>query len=112
MYEIPITSDPNQNFKCTIPVDGENRSFIFNLKYNTQAKYWTMTISDDITGKMLIDSLPLISGEYPSANLLEQYSYLNIGSAVIIKANPDIEIDCPDEKNLGTGFKLIWGDTL
>lgn len=112
MYEIPITSDPNQNFKCTIPIDGENKSFIFNLKYNTQANYWILTISDDITGKMLIDSLPLITGEYPSANLLEQYNYLNIGSAVIIKVNPDIEVDYPDEKNLGTAFKLIWGDTL
>ena len=112
MFIIPLTSEPNQSFRCVIPIDNRNVPLLFSLKYNSEANYWVMSITDDITGKMLINSLPLISGEYPSANLLEQYSFLKIGSAVIVKDNPDNADVLPNDKNLGIDFKLLWGDTL
>lgn len=111
MYIVPTSANPNQSFRCTIPVDGNNLTLLFDFKYNSEAEYWIMTLTDDITGKMLIDSIPLISGVYPSANLLEQYTYLNIGSAVLVKVNPDNPDVAPNGNNLGTDFKLIWGDT-
>ena len=108
VYEIPLTSDPNQNFKCTIPIDGVNKSLIFDIRYNSEAEYWTMMVTDDLRGIVLIDSIPLLSGIYPAANILEQYAYLNIGSAYIVKANPDITEDNPNAETLGSGFKLYW----
>lgn len=42
---------------------------------------------------------------------LEQYSYLNIGSAYIVKTDTNISGDKPNDKNLGSTFILVWGDT-
>ena len=111
IYEIPLTSEPNQNFKCTVPVDGENKAFIFDIRYNLEAQYWVLTVTDDLANVILIDSLPLLAGVYPAANLLEQYAYLNIGSAYIVKVNPDITDENPTAETLGSGFKLYWSDT-
>lgn len=110
-YEIPVTSEPNQNFKCSIPIDGENKTFIFYIRYNSEAEYWTMTVTDDLADKVLLDSVPLLSGVYPAANILEQYAYLNIGSAYVVKVNPDITEENPNSETLGNGFKLYWSDT-
>ena len=111
IFEIPVTSEPNQNFRCAIPIDGENKTFIFNIRYNSEAEYWIMSITDDLTSKLLIDSIPLLVGVYPAANLLEQYAYLNIGSAYVVKINPDIIEENPNAETLGSGFKFYWSDT-
>ena len=112
MFIIPTTSAPNHTFRCVIPVDGNNLALQFFMAYNTIAQYWTMTITDDLSGETLIANLPLIAGQYPSANLLEQYAYLRIGSACLVKTNPDNPDDMPNDTNLGTDFVLVWGDTL
>ena len=67
---------------------------------------------DDLTDKVLVTSIPLYSGKYPAANLLEQYSYLRIGSAWLVKVNQDTKSDYPNDMNLGTDFLLMWGDTV
>jgi len=110
-YEIPVTSEPNQNFRCAIPIDGESKTFIFDIRYNSEAGYWVMAVTDDLTNNMLIDSIPLFAGIYPAANLLEQYAYLNIGSAYVVKINPDVIEENPNSETLGSGFKLYWSDT-
>ena len=112
MFIIPLTSEPNQRFRCVVPINGNNVPLLFQLKYNSSAKYWVMTLIDDVTGKILVDSLPLISGVYPSANLLEQCSFLNIGTAVMVKINPDNHDFAANDTNLGTDFKLVWGDNF
>ncbi len=109
-FEIPLTSDPNQSFRCTIPVNDNNMTFVFDIRYNSIAEYWVMTITDDLTGEILIDSLPLIAGEYPTINILSGYEHLRIGSAYIVKSNPDNLSVCPNDLNLGTDFILVWGD--
>jgi hypothetical protein len=109
--QIPLTSEPNQNFRCTVPIDGETKTLLFDVRYNIEAGYWAMTITDDLTNKILLDSIPLLAGVYPAANLLEQYAYLNIGSAYVVKVNPDITEENPTSDNLGSGFKLFWSDT-
>ncbi len=111
-YTIPLTSDPNQSLRVTIPVDGENLTLRLSLSYNDNAGYWTMSITDDLTDKVLVSSVPLYSGKYPAANLLGQYSYLRIGSAWVVKVNQDVKSDYPDDTNLGTDFLLVWGDTI
>lgn len=110
MYIIPLKPDPNQVFRCQIPIDGGNRVLQFSLRYNQMAKYWTMGITDE-NGTLLVDSLPVITGEYPAANLLEQYQHLHIGSAVIVPVGHPKTAE-PDDENLGSEFILVWGDTL
>ncbi|MFV0241379.1 MAG: phage baseplate plug protein [Lacrimispora sphenoides] len=111
VFVIPLTTEPNQSFNCTIPIDGTNRPLSFLLRYNAIAAYWNLTIIDARTRETLIDAIPLMAGEYPAANLLEQFSYMKIGSAVIVREDDLKEIDNPNDKNLSTEYYLVWGDT-
>jgi len=112
VFVVPLTSEPNQNFRCTIPVNGQNIPFDFTFRYNSEADYWIMSISDATSGNMLVSDLPLLAGIYPAANLLEQFEHLRIGAAVIVKTNPDNPNDAPNANNLGVDFQLVWSDNL
>lgn len=112
MYIIPLSTAPNQTFNCTVPIDGKNRPLSFKLRYNNIAKYWNLTVIDARTKATLIDALPIMVGEYPAANLLEQYDYLNLGSAVVVKEGDLDRAANPDDTNLGSEYYLVWGDTV
>jgi hypothetical protein len=106
---VPLTSDPNQTLQVALSINGTTRTFTLMLHYNEEAGYWEMTVIDPGTLEALIQSLPLLTGDYPAANILGQYGYLGIGSAYIINAT-GIEADHPGVDNLGTDFVLVWGD--
>ncbi len=110
--EIPLDSSPDQRLRVTVPIDGKNVTLGLRLRYNTVAGCWMMTVYDK-DGTLLIDSLPLVTGEYPAADLLAQHRHLGLGSAVVVNvgAAPSFPSDVPDSGNLGSGFVLIWGDT-
>lgn len=112
MFFIPLSVDPNQTFNCTVPIDGKNRPLSFQLRYNSIAEYWNLTVIDARTKETLIDALPIMVGEYPAANLLEQFGYLELGSAVIVKEGDLQGAENPDDTNLGTEYYLVWGDTV
>lgn len=102
---IPLTTDPNDTFSSTIPVNRKNTKFYFFLRYNEEAGYWVMDLSDE-NKEPVVSSVPLISG----INILEQYEYLKIGKAYIIKTDNSLLADKPDTTNLGKAFKLVWTD--
>ena len=108
---IPLTTNANQSFTCTLPVDGKNITLAFTFVYNTPGGYWYMSVTDAKTQTMLLDAVPLVTGEYPAADLLEQYEYLGIGSAAIIPTSA-LATGIPDDTNLGTDYVLVWGDTV
>lgn len=106
MYSmIPITAKPRNTFSCKIPVDGKNVTLVFTTRYNEIAGYWNVTVSDT-NGLILINNLPMLPGQ----NILEQYSYLEIGSACIIPAH-QMEDEYPNAENLGGDWLLVWSDT-
>lgn len=106
MYSIiPITSKPRNTFSCKIPVDEKNVTLVFTTRYNEIAGYWNVTVSDT-NGLILINNLPMLPGQ----NILEQYSYLEIGSACIIPAH-QMEDEYPNAENLGGDWLLVWSDT-
>ncbi|RGX53194.1 hypothetical protein DWV16_17235 [Anaerotruncus sp. AF02-27] len=107
--EIPLTTDPNQTFAITLPVDDKNISLIFELRYNTVAEYWVLDIYDNERNPILA-TVPLVTGDYPSANLLEQFEAFEIGSAFIVPSGQTVT-GRPDDTNLGSDFVLVWGDT-
>lgn len=102
---IPIMAIPNYKFSSKIFVDKSNKTLSFEINYNELARYWVITIGDS-TGKIIIASQPII----PAQNILEQYSYLEIGSAYIIPAQT-LKEQWPSRETLGTDWCLIWGDT-
>lgn len=109
---IPLTTEPNQQMYVKVPIDNKNISFLLTIKYNSQAGYWNIDIANGNTGEIILSGLPLLASEYPAANVLEQYSYLQIGSMYVIKINDSIKKENPDVTNLGTDFILVWGDTI
>ena len=103
---IPITQIPNRKFSCKILVDNQNLVLQFMLQYNELADYWLVDISDD-KGNPLISCLPVI----PAQNILEQFSYMGIGSAAIVPATTIAE-EWPSQSTLGVDWYLVWGDTV
>lgn len=69
-----------------------------------------MSISDHDTGERLIDGLPLLPGDYPGANLLGQYRYLNIGSMALVSATSNDSM--PTFDSLGKEHFVVWSDNV
>jgi hypothetical protein len=105
--QIPLDNSPNQSMDVTVEVDGANISLSLFIYYNTIAGYWVMDIQKD--GVDVLVGVPLVTG----LSLLEQYTYLGIGSAYLVKAG-ETDLDYPDDSDdsLGTDFVLVWGDTV
>ncbi len=108
---IPLTNTPNQSFETTLDINGQNVTLDITLRYNRVAEYWSMTITDSMTGDLILDSIPFVTGESPAANILQQYAYLNIGKAYIVPVSPS-DTDFPDDSDgsLGTAYILMWTD--
>lgn len=107
---IPLTP-MNQSFTCTVPVDSKNITLGFTFTYNEPGGYWFMAVKDAKTNTMLLDAVPLVTGEFPAADLLGQYTYLGIGSAAIVPTS-SLATGIPDDTNLGSDYVLVWGDTV
>jgi hypothetical protein len=133
---IPLSASPNQSFTVQLDVDGNPLTLHVTLRFNEMAYYWVMSISD-ANNNLLIDSVPVLTGDYPAANLLEQHRYLEIGSWYVVNVsnlpaqggrtigygeglfgfNPyggdssGKMIDWPTNKNLGTDYQLWVSDT-
>src|SRR5271167_2992668 len=101
---IPLTASPNQSFAVTLQVDGAPLTLNLNIRWSEMAGYWVMTIFNS-AGVLLLDSLPLITGWYPAANMLAQQNYLRIGSAYILNLG-NSESDYPGKPDLGSAFAL------
>ena len=106
---IPLTNAPQQTLSVALKVDGGVLRLRLFIYFSEMAQYWLMDIADG-NGNPLLASMPLVTGDWPSANLLAQYGYLRIGSAYIINLG-QVPNDYPDATELGTGFSLLWDDT-
>jgi hypothetical protein len=108
---VPLTSSSNQSFKAVLNVNGGVLLLNLTFKYNEMAQYWVMTIQDT-DNNYLVDSIPLVTGTWPAANLLKQYQHLMIGSCYVINASSTPLYDYPSQFNLGNDFVLVWGDNV
>jgi len=106
---INVTSAPNQTLNVTLSIDNTLKQLILNVDFNEMANYWWMRISDQ-NANILLDSLPLVTGVWPAANVLRQYASLGLGSLYVVNV-AGAAIDYPDQYSLGQTFQLWWGDT-
>lgn len=109
LQQLPVNNDPNQLISTTLSVDGASLLLNLKLHYNEVANYWVMSISDQ-NNNLLLDSLPLVTGNDPACNLLGEFDYLEIGSIYIINLGTT-SLNYPDNNSLGNAFLLLWGDT-
>lgn len=107
---VPLDNSPNQVFSVTLTVDGKPLLLNCILRYNEIAKYWVLTIFDK-NNSLLLDSIPLVTGNNPACNILGQFTYLNIGALYVINQSGTTLRNYPDNTDLGADFVLIWGDT-
>lgn len=133
---LPVRNTPNQQFTALLEVDGVPLTVNVHLSYNEMAGYWIMAIFD-INNNLLIDSVPVLTGSYPAANLLEQQRYMQIGSWYVINLGNIYPTtlegvgygqgpygggpyggqqgqggeDYPDDSNLGIQFQMWVSDT-
>lgn len=108
-HDIPIDPGQDQRFGITVEVGEENIALILHLRYNTEGDFWRMDVTNAVTEEMLISNVPLLTGEYPAADILEQFEYIGIGSAIVLKMTDDAEGDFPNLKNIDTDYVLFWG---
>jgi hypothetical protein len=106
---IPLTNAPQQTLQVALNVDGSVLRLQLAFNFNEMAQYWTMSISNS-QGVLLLSSIPLMTGDWPAANLLAQYGYLKIGSAFLINLG-QVADDYPTSTELGNAFSLLWDDT-
>lgn len=106
---IPLTTTPNQTFQTALAINNGVTRLTLSVYYNEMANYWCMDIQD-VNGNNVLASIPLITGVWPAANILEQYQYLNIGSAYVLNiGSPN---DYPNADSLGNTFQLLWSDNV
>lgn len=106
---IPLTTQPGQSFQISLDVNDATLTLILTFIYNEMANYWVMSV-EDINGNTLVANVPLVTGSWPAANILDAYQYLNIGSAYVINVSNAATNDYPNATSLGTDFVLVWGD--
>lgn len=108
-YRIPLSPYPNQTFNMSIPVNDTNVDLTITLNYNSVAEYWMMTVTDTNTEEVIFSQLPLLCSFGDFGNMLRQLGYKLIGSAFVFPSNFTLP-SRPDDKNLGTDYKLLWSD--
>lgn len=106
---VPLSNAPDQTLSVSLEIDGGVTTLGLRVRYSEVAGYWVLTVRDRV-GNVLVDSVPLITGYYPAANLLQQQAYLGIGSAYILNVS-GTEDGNPTAENLGSSFLLLWDDT-
>jgi hypothetical protein len=86
VQNVPLNNSPNQEWDVAVNVDGQPVTLVITLRYNEIAQYWVATIRD-ADGNVLLDSIPFITGEGISQNILGQFAHLAIGSATVFNAS-------------------------
>lgn len=109
MYKVPLTNSPNQSFKCTLPVNGGNIQFKFELWYNEQAKYWLISATNVQTGELYFSNLPLLTSKGKFADILNQLGYKGIGCCIMVPVD-DQNGSQANDKDIGKSYIMVWGD--
>lgn len=103
MIQIPVTNQPNQAFRMTIPIAEGNISVEFFIYWNRQANYWQMNLTDNLSGNKVVTGQPLLVGE----NLLRQMAYANIGQAYVVPITDSAQGN-PSLGDWDVNYILVW----
>jgi hypothetical protein len=107
---VNIPAVTSNSFPVTLQVDGASLTLNLYLRFNRIAGYWVMDVLSEQQVELLV-SIPLLTGDYPAANILMPYGYLKIGSAYVIKIASTAD-DWPGALDFANGnHQLWWGDT-
>ena len=105
VYQIPVSSLPNQSFDVTIPnASGDNITWYFKLNWNLCTETWEISISKTEEENIVCLNIPVIVSD----NLLE-YLRFNEDLGVISVVNMGKSLsEKPNTENLGTEYLILW----
>lgn len=109
MYTLPVSSNPNQEFRAKIIIDDNVLELTIHLNFREVCRYWTIDLLD-INEQYLLSNVPLIKNG-TVGNILHQFNYLGLGYLIVLDAASTGE-DYPGAMQLGTEFILVWGSQL
>ena len=113
MYQtIPPPSSFNERKIVTVEVDGVKHTIRIRLRFMESLGLWHMSIYNPSNGACMAESIPLLTGMYPAADLLGPYGSLGIGSACIVPLVKNPTTPNPSRTNFGTEYALVWGDRV
>lgn len=111
---LPVTSDPNQTFEVSLPVDSTNKRLKFFFSWNPIGQYWQFDLFDqNRNGAQLLSNIPVFPIDFPYNNTILRYEYKEIGSLYLVNVGDSTSEsnDRPNINNLGTDWVMVWGDT-
>lgn len=97
IVEIPVSSEGAQTFVTQL---GEVK-YRFDVKYNDRSKVWTLDLSEDVSGLVLFQGVPLVLGQ----DIFEPYNF-EIGRMMVVDMSSRGIDAGPDD--LGDRVLLIW----
>ena len=109
LYSFNMQRQNGGKILVAVPVDGKNKYFYLEFRYNRIGEFWNMTLYDGNTQDIILSNVPLLYGEAPAQNILRQFGYMDIGSAFIVKLMKMPSTDSPDWSNWLEEFNLWWG---
>jgi len=107
---VAFSAQPNQTGKLVLNIDGTVKILLFALRLNEVAQYWALSLYN-AQGALILDSVPLITGNVPAGNVLRQFAYLAIGSLFVVNQSGVAAPDFPNGSDLGTDFTVVWDNT-
>ena len=105
---LPVTSAPNQFMTVGLALNGGTVALSLQFSYNRVGGFWVMDVSD-LQGNPLVTSIPLLTGDWPAANIMAPFDYLQIGAWYVINQSGAI-MDWPDSNTLGAAFLVLVDD--
>lgn len=105
---IPLTNSPNQSLQVSLAINGGTLTLNLTFSYNEIAQFWAMGVFDS-NYNPLVSAVPLLTGQWPGANVLAPYEHLKIGAAYVIAQN-GAQSPWPTSSDLGSQFYLLWSD--
>lgn len=105
IYQIPVTSLPNQTFNTTIPsARGNNIVWVFKFSWNLCTDTWEMSIYKISEENPVALNIPVMVSE----DLLPYMSYKDDFGRIQVLNMGKSTLDKPSRNNLGTEYIIIW----
>jgi len=97
----------NQLDRVVLNINNKNTVLFVKLRWHKKIQRWLMSIFDE-DNSPVIRNIPLVpSYDFPAANLLNQFEYLQIGEASVFPTVVNPTTAMPVFENLGA--KKEWG---
>ena len=112
---LPFTEDSAQVMTLTVNPDGFPLQARLELRWSRGANRWLLSLWDDASGELLVNTIPLQTSEGEADDLFRPFRYLRegrgIGSLCCLRGVANPQSQDPGAGNLGE-FWIVWSDTL